>query len=78
MQVEVYDPWADIFEAKHNYGLTLMAQPEEGAYDAIILAVAHTEFKAFRFQDLRVFGREKCIVYDLKCVLPTDQSDLRL
>ncbi|MFX4782024.1 UDP binding domain-containing protein, partial [Acinetobacter baumannii] len=40
MQVDIYDPWADAEEARHEYAIDLVAQPEQGRYDAIILAVA--------------------------------------
>src|SRR5690606_28619239 len=43
-RVEVYDPWVDPHEAQHEYGIRPIAKPEPGAYDAIVLAVAHREF----------------------------------
>ncbi|NUS61714.1 MAG: nucleotide sugar dehydrogenase, partial [Lysobacter sp.] len=44
--VEIHDPWADRSEALQEYGISLVEVPEEGAYDAVVIAVAHDEFKA--------------------------------
>jgi UDP-N-acetyl-D-glucosamine/UDP-N-acetyl-D-galactosamine dehydrogenase len=43
--VDVYDPWVSVDEVRHGYGLKMITVPETGAYDAIILAVAHHQFK---------------------------------
>ena len=45
-QVDVYDPWVNADEAEHEYGIKPQSQPEVGAYDAIIIAVAHHQFKS--------------------------------
>lgn len=76
--VEVHDPWVDAAEAKHEYGIAPIATPEAGAYDGIMLAVAHDEFAAMGEEGLRSFGAEDHVLYDLKYVLPAGQSDLRL
>ncbi|MBG0792623.1 Vi polysaccharide biosynthesis UDP-N-acetylglucosamine C-6 dehydrogenase TviB [Methylocystis sp. H62] len=75
--VDVYDPWASREEAQYEYGLALIEEPESGAYDAIILAVAHDLFRELG-PAVRDFGREEHVLYDLKYVLDFDQSDLRL
>jgi UDP-N-acetyl-D-galactosamine dehydrogenase len=75
--VDVYDPWASAEEAEHEYGLKLVDEPEAGAYDAIILAVAHDEFRELG-EGVRDFGKAEHVLYDLKYVLGPDQSDLRL
>jgi UDP-N-acetyl-D-galactosamine dehydrogenase len=75
--VDVYDPWASPEEARHEYGLSLIAEPEAGAYDGIILAVAHDQFRQLGAA-VRDFGKEEHVLYDLKYVLGPDQSDLRL
>jgi UDP-N-acetyl-D-glucosamine/UDP-N-acetyl-D-galactosamine dehydrogenase len=75
--VDVHDPWASAEEAQHEYGLALIEQPESGAYDAIVLAVAHDEFRELGTR-VRAFGKPKHVLYDLKYVLGPDQSDLRL
>lgn len=75
--VDVYDPWASADEAQQEYGLKLVVRPERRAYDAIILAVAHDQFRQLGAA-IRDFGKAQHIVYDLKYVLDPAQSDLRL
>lgn len=77
-QVEVCDPWVDSDEARHEYGVVITKQLNPRSYDAIILAVAHDQFKAMTEQEIRAYGKDNHVLYDLKYVLPTAQSDLRL
>ncbi len=77
-RVEVYDPWADPAEAEHEYGLHLVSRPETGAYDAIVLAVAHREFVELGGEGVRRLGTPNCVVYDIKSVLPKERVDGRL
>ncbi len=76
--VEVYDPWVSKEEAQHEYGITPIAEPTERGYDAIILAVAHLQFKEMGATAIRALGKATSILYDLKYVLTADESDLRL
>jgi len=76
--VDVHDPWCDVEEAKHEYDLDLVADPENGAYDVVIIAVAHDEFRALGAEGIRAFGKDTSILYDIKYVLPPDQVDDRL
>lgn len=76
--VEVYDPWVDRAEAEHEYGIKLADEPEAGAYDAIILTVAHQQFRDLGIEHIRAFGKTKCVLYDVKNVLPADKVDGRL
>ena len=78
LHVDVHDPHANPLEAHIEYGLTLMETPEPAAYDAIVLAVAHNEFRAMGAVDIRGFGREGALIYDLKYILDAKDSDLRL
>jgi UDP-N-acetyl-D-galactosamine dehydrogenase len=78
IEVDVYDPWVDEAEAQHEYGIAPVAKPEAGAYDGIIMAVAHHQFKTMGATSIRKFGRETHVLYDLKYTLPIDGSDLRL
>ncbi|MDX8126339.1 Vi polysaccharide biosynthesis UDP-N-acetylglucosamine C-6 dehydrogenase TviB [Methylomonas sp. OY6] len=78
VNVEVYDPWVNAAEAKHEYGITPVDKPVAGKYDAIILAVAHDEFRKMAISDVRALGTPQAIVYDLKYLFPTDQTDARL
>jgi len=77
-EVDVYDPWADVAEAQHEYGVTPIEAPKAGSYDAIILAVAHQQFKDMGASSIRALGRPSAILYDLKYVLEPQESDLRL
>ena len=78
VEVDVYDPWVDPEEAVHEYGLTPVAKLEEGKYDAVILAVAHNQFKAMGAEGIRKLGKPQHVLYDLKYVLSPAESDLRL
>ncbi|WP_322996665.1 Vi polysaccharide biosynthesis UDP-N-acetylglucosamine C-6 dehydrogenase TviB [Castellaniella sp.] len=76
--VDVYDPWVEPAEALHEYGITPVSEPSLGAYDGIIIAVAHEQFAAMGAAALRALGKPDHVLYDLKYVLDADQSDLRL
>jgi UDP-N-acetyl-D-galactosamine dehydrogenase len=76
--VDVFDPWANSAEAKAEYGIELIDQPASGKYDAIVLAVAHQQFRAFGIEQIRRLGRRECVVYDIKSVLPSNKVDARL
>ena len=74
----MHDPWIDTAEAKDEYGLDLVAAPEQGAYDAVIIAVAHDEFRALGVEGIRAFCKDRSVLYDIKYVLPSDAVDDRL
>ncbi|HEY0973780.1 MAG TPA: Vi polysaccharide biosynthesis UDP-N-acetylglucosamine C-6 dehydrogenase TviB [Solimonas sp.] len=76
--VDVHDPLVDADEAVQEYGLQLVARPGLGAYDAVVLAVAHAEFRALGTSGIRALGKPGCVVYDVKCVLPRGDVDGRL
>ena len=76
--VDVHDPWVDPEEARTVFGIDVVEKPEEGAYDAIFLAVAHNQFRDAGVTELRKYGRAKHVLYDLKYVLPAADSDFRL
>jgi UDP-N-acetyl-D-galactosamine dehydrogenase len=76
--VDVHDPWVDAEEAKHEYGIELVAQPQPGRYDAIVVAVAHREFAALGAEGLRALGKPNAVLYDVKYVLPKADVDGRL
>ena len=77
-EVDVYDPWVTVEEAQHEYGITPIEKPDGGQYDAIILAVAHHQFKGMGATAIRTLGKPASVLYDLKYVLSTKESDLRL
>ena len=81
IKADVYDPWVTIEEAQHEYNITPLTQFAElrnGSYDAIIIAVAHDQFKAMGESELRALGKPEHVLFDLKYVLPSTASDLRL
>jgi UDP-N-acetyl-D-galactosamine dehydrogenase len=78
VQTDVFDPWADTAQAQHEYGITPLQNPEPGVYDAIVIAVAHHQFKTMGAQAIRALGKPEHVLYDLKYLLPVDASDLRL
>ncbi|HEY0924857.1 Vi polysaccharide biosynthesis UDP-N-acetylglucosamine C-6 dehydrogenase TviB [Rheinheimera pacifica] len=75
---DVFDPWVDAGEAQHEYGITPVQQPEQGAYDAVILAVGHKQFRELGAEGIRAFSKPNGVLYDLKYVLSAADSDLRL
>ena len=77
-RVDVHDPWADVHEARAEYGLELVEAPGVGFYDGVIIAVAHDRFRNAGASLARSFGRERHVLYDLKHLLPAGESDLRL
>lgn len=78
IEVDVYDPWVSADEAEQEYGITPIIEPAADAYDGIILAVAHNEFRALGADRLRKFGKAEHVLYDLKYLLSAEESDLRL
>ncbi|MGB5621474.1 MAG: Vi polysaccharide biosynthesis UDP-N-acetylglucosamine C-6 dehydrogenase TviB [Gammaproteobacteria bacterium] len=77
-QVDIHDPWVDADEARREYGVKMVAEPETGAYDAIVLAVGHRQFRAMGAAAMRGFGKDPHVLYDVKYVLPAAESDGRL
>lgn len=76
--VDVYDPWIDVDEAQRAYGIQPIQTPQVAAYDGIVIAVAHSQFKEMGGSAIRQLGRENHVLYDLKYVLPKEGVDLRL
>ncbi|MBV6272880.1 Vi polysaccharide biosynthesis UDP-N-acetylglucosamine C-6 dehydrogenase TviB [Alcaligenaceae bacterium CGII-47] len=78
VRVDVYDPWVDPAEAMHEYGIEPIHSPQPGAYDGIVLAVAHHQFVEMGVAAIRALGKPEHVLYDLKYVLASADSDLRL
>ena len=76
--IDVYDPWIDKEESTRDYGITPVEQPEPGKYDAVIIAVAHHQFKAMDITAIRALGKKNHILYDIKYILPAEKVDGRL
>jgi len=77
INVDITDPWCSSVQAEQEYGLSLI-KAEHDKYDAIILAVAHDEFKALGVENIRKFGKKSHVLYDLKYLLPKNSVDMRL
>ncbi len=77
--VEIYDPWIDVEEAEHEYGLCcLKLAPALGQYDAIILAVGHHQFISLGEQGIKSLGKPGAVIFDVKSILPIGAADGRL
>lgn len=78
INVDITDPWCSSEEAEAEYHLSLNQLPEKGKYDAIILAVAHNEFKELGVDNIKALGKENHVLYDLKYLLEKNKVDMRL
>jgi UDP-N-acetyl-D-galactosamine dehydrogenase len=78
IQADVYDPWVSVEEAQQEYNITPVSSVAAGEYDAVILAVAHQEFREMGIEVIRALGKPQHVLYDLKYVFTAEQSDLRL
>lgn len=76
--VDIFDPWVSIEEAEREYKITPITSPKPGYYDAIIIAVAHQQFKKMGAVSIKKLSKPISVVYDLKHVLQKKDSDLRL
>ncbi|WP_108647152.1 Vi polysaccharide biosynthesis UDP-N-acetylglucosamine C-6 dehydrogenase TviB [Polynucleobacter rarus] len=76
--VDVFDPWINPIEAEHEYSITPIETLQDNHYDAIILAVAHHEFKEMGIEKIRNKGKSQTVIYDLKYLFPKELTDIRL
>ena len=76
--VDVYDPWVNKDEAVYEYNIKPIDQPVAGKYDAILLAVAHDEFKELSLDQIKAFGKDNHVLYDIKYLLKASEVDGRL
>ena len=76
--VDVYDPWVDKQEAKHEYGILPIESPQVGKYDAIVIAVSHQQFKEMGSEKIRALGKNDAVVFDIKYILTAEAADGRL
>ena len=77
LNVDVYDPWANSEEVKHEFGIDLLSEVDQlkDNYDAVILTVAHKEFRNFNIEK---FTSDKSVVFDVKSFFPEEKTDGRL
>ncbi len=78
VEVDVHDPWVSADEARHEYGIAVIAEPEAASYDGIVLAVAHEAFRSMGADAIRAYGKPEHVLYDLKYILPRGEAGLRL
>ncbi|HZJ97540.1 MAG: Vi polysaccharide biosynthesis UDP-N-acetylglucosamine C-6 dehydrogenase TviB [Alcaligenaceae bacterium] len=78
INVDVYDPWVDPEECEREYGIKPIQTLEEGAYDGVILAVAHQQFREMGIDKIRAIGKDEHVLYDLKYVYDAEDVDIRL
>jgi UDP-N-acetyl-D-galactosamine dehydrogenase len=76
--VDVHDPWVAVNEAKAEFGIDLVADPEAGVYDAVVVAVAHRQFRDLGVDRFSALCKPNAVVYDIKYVLPPEMVDERL
>ncbi|MDE2596776.1 MAG: Vi polysaccharide biosynthesis UDP-N-acetylglucosamine C-6 dehydrogenase TviB [Sphingomonadales bacterium] len=76
--VDVFDPWVNAGQAMSEYSVQPVEHPEFGAYDGIILAVAHEWFLEKGTDWVRKLGKPNHVFYDIKSLFPADQTDMRL
>lgn len=75
INVDIYDPWADKTEVKHEYGLDVLTDQPNKKYDALVLAVAHNEFLSMDLSDLK---KNRSVLFDIKACLDRNLVDARL
>ncbi|PCJ15281.1 MAG: Vi polysaccharide biosynthesis UDP-N-acetylglucosamine C-6 dehydrogenase TviB [Gammaproteobacteria bacterium] len=75
--IDIYDPWADAAEMKQAYDVNVI-DPQADQYDAIIIAVGHSQIKAMGAEAIKALGKKDFILYDVKHLLPKSEVDGRL
>ena len=78
VRVDVHDPWVNKSEAERSFGLVPKTDLINGAYDAVLLTVAHEEYKNMQPDEIKALLKKEGILYDLKSIFPKSSSDLRL
>ena len=78
LQVDIHDPWVDPTQAMEELGLELTETPTQNHYHAIILAVAHREFREMGPEKIRQLGTEQAVLFDVKHVFKRGEADGRL
>lgn len=75
VEVDIYDPWADQEEVMNEYDVKILNDKPTNTYDAIIIAVCHSEFLEL---DINKLKNDQAVVYDIKACLDRDLVDARL
>ncbi len=77
LNVDVYDPWATVSAVRHEYDINLISDFKDidKKYQVIVIVVAHDEFKTL---DINSVADDNFVLYDVKAMLPKEESDMRL
>lgn len=78
LDLDIYDPWVDPLDAAKEYGIDPVSSLANAKYDAIVLAVAHDQFKQMSIDEFKALAKEKYVLYDLKYILNQLDVDIRL
>ena len=76
--VDIYDRWVDADAAKEEYGLSLVSQPAEGKYDAVVVAVAHDCFREAGLEVIKKYVKGINVLFDVKYIFPISANLARL
>jgi len=76
--IDVYDPWVNSLEAKDEFDIDVIGKPDNDTYDAVILTVAHSEFKKLGIESIKSMCKTNHVVYDVKNLFQKDEVDGRL
>ena len=77
-RVDVHDPWVDGAEAREEYGIRPVRTLKARHYDAVVVAVAHREFRELGVARIRKLAKKEHVLYDIKHVFRRDEVDGRL
>ena len=78
LDLDIYDPWVDPLDAAKEYGIDPVSSLANAKYDAIVLAVAHDQFKQMSIDEFKALAKDKYVLYDLKYILNHTDVDIRL
>lgn len=78
LDLDIHDPWVDPLDAAKEYGIDPVSSLANAKYDAIVLAVAHDQFKQMSIDEFKAVAKEKYVLYDLKYILNHTDVDIRL
>ncbi|HTO58673.1 MAG TPA: Vi polysaccharide biosynthesis UDP-N-acetylglucosamine C-6 dehydrogenase TviB [Pseudomonadales bacterium] len=77
-EVDVHDPWVHAEDAHEEYGIRMVDSLPEHHYDAIVIAVAHDQFREMGAEAIRRLGKTECVVFDVKHLFPKQCTTARL
>jgi len=78
ISVDIFDPWVEEADIEKMPKINFVTSPEQGTYDAVVIAVAHDEFRSMNANGIKALCKFQRVIYDLKYVLDVEESDLRL